>query len=176
VTPWGPRYASFFDPMVNDAGQIAFLATLRAFGVNDHSDLALFSGAANGPRLIARLGDPAPDEAGVATTAVWSKLITCALPDGPGAGPVFLAKISGGDSNTTNNLALWAVDSQGTVRRLLRSGTALSDGGPLLTGLKLLDAAPGAFGVTRSFNANGSVALVATFADETQALLRIDIP
>ena len=176
VVPAGPRYAGFLDPFVNEAGHVAFLATLQGAGVNADNGLALFNGPANDPQLIARLGDSVPDEDGVPTTAVWKKLISSALPSGPGAGPIFLAKTRGGDTSTENNLGLWAVDSQGTVRRLLRTGTPLSDGGPLLTGLQLLNAAPGAFGVTRSFNASGSIALVATFADGTQALLRVDIP
>jgi hypothetical protein len=199
VTPSGPRYASFFDPLVNGVadfdvlttlqavngeatngivayGNIAFLATLQGPGVNASNETALFSGSSSSPELVARLGDPVPDEGGAATSAVWSKLLNFALPNGPGAGPVFLAKTSGGDTNTGNNLGLWAVDSQGTVRRLLRTGDALTPGGSPITSLKLLTAANGAFGVTRSFNASGSVALVATFADETQALLRVDIP
>jgi hypothetical protein len=176
VIPTGPRYAGFFDPFVNEAGHVAFLATLQGAGVNSANEMALFSGPANDPQLIARLGDPVPDESGATTTAVWSKLITSALPSGPGAGPVFLAKTSGGDTNTENKLGLWAVDSQGTVRRLLRTGDALTSGGSPITSLKLLTAANGAFGVTRSFNGSGSVALVATFEDGTQALLRVDIP
>ena len=195
VTPAGPRYASFFDPVVNGVadfdvlttlqavdgdpaygivayGNIAFLATLQGPGVNASNEVALFSGPSNNPQLVARLGDPAPDESGAATNAVWSKLVNFALP----SGPVFLAKTSGGDTNTENSLGLWALDSQRTVRRLLRTGDALTTGGSPITSLKLLNAANGAFGVTRSFNASGSVALVATFADETQALLRVDIP
>jgi hypothetical protein len=176
VTPAGARYDSFLDPVINDAGNIAFLATLRGRGVDDRNDMALFSGPANEPVLIARLGGAVPDEDGATTAAVWSKFVSSALPSGPGAAPIFLAKTRGGDTNANNNLGLWAVDSQGTLRRLLRTGTALSDGGPLFTGFKLLNAASGAYGVTRSFNTSGSVALVATFADATQALLRVDIP
>ena len=41
---------------------------------------------------------------------------------------------------------------------------------------RLLDALPGSFGSRRSYNATGSVAVLATFTDKTQALLRIDIP
>ena len=172
----GPLYASFFDPVVNDAGQVAFLATLQGTGIKAGNKTGIFCGPTDDLRLRARLGDAVPDEGGTATTAVWSKFITCALPSGAGAGPVFLAETSGGDSTVKNKLALWAVDSSGTLRRLLRTGESLTTGGPALTNLTLLNAVPGAFGATRSFNATGSLALTATFADQTQALVRVDIP
>jgi hypothetical protein len=45
-----------------------------------------------------------------------------------------------------------------------------------LANFKLLDALPGSFGSRRSYNSTGSVAVLATFTDKTQALLRVDIP
>ena len=176
VGPAGSLYASFFDPVVNDAGQVAFLATLQGKGISPANQTALFSGAPESPQLIARLGSAAPDESGAATAAVVSKFISFALPGGPGAGAIFLAKTSGGDSTAANNLALWAVDSQGKVRRVLRTGDVLATGASPLTGLILLNATDGSFGVTRSFSATGSIALLATFADGSQALIRADIP
>jgi hypothetical protein len=172
----GASYASFFDPLVNDAGHVAFLATLQGTGVTGANKTALFSGPPNALKGVARLGSPAPNEAGAATSAVWSKFISFALPGGPDAGVIFLAETSGGDTTAKNKLALWAVDSQGVVRRLLRIGNSVGDGTSPVTGLTLLNAVPGAPGATRSFNATGSIALVATCADKTQRLLRVDIP
>ena len=170
VTRAGPLYASFFDPVVNDAGDVAFLATLQGAGIDTSNQTALFGGLPDDPQLIARLGARVPDELGAATTAVWSKFISFALPGGPDAGPVFLAKTSGGD------IGIWAVDSQGTLRRILRIGDTPAGATAPIAGLTLLKATAGAYGVTRSFNATGSIALLATFADKTQALLRADIP
>lgn len=161
---------------MNDAGEVAFLALLKGAGVTAKTKSALFAGPPASVEARARLGDPAPDEAGDPTAAVWKKFLTCALPSGPGAGLVFVAETSGGDTTAKNKLALCAVDSSGAVRRLLRTGDSLAPGGPAITKLALLNAAPGAFGATRSFNAAGSLAVLATFADKTQALLRIDIP
>ena len=176
MIPPGPLYATFFDPVLNDSGEVAFLAMLQGTGIKAANKTGLFGGAPASLRLLARLGDKAPDEAGTATAAVWSKFISHALPSGPGAGAVFLAESSGGGTTAKNKLALWAVDSGGTLRRLLRTNDSLAPEGPAITKLTLLTAVLGAFGSTRSFNATGSVALLATFADKTQALLRVDVP
>ncbi len=96
------------------------------------------------------------------------KTFSVLSPGGTDASVIFLAETSGGE----NKLALWVVDSTGTLRRLLRTNDALTVGGSPITGLTLLTAVPGAFGATRSYNATGSIALLA----KTQALLRVDIP
>ena len=186
VTPAGPRYATLLDPVANDIGQVAFIASLRGPGVTASNGAAVFAGlpgilqgpAQFGPPLqaVARLGDHPPDENGIATAAVWTRLTTCALPGGAGAGVVFLGETSGGDTTVTNKLALWAVDSHGTLRRLLRTGDQLTPGASPVTGITLLTALPGSYGATRSYNATGSLALLATFANHTQTLLRVDIP
>ena len=176
VTPAGPRYATLLDPVINAAGQVAFIASLQGSGVTAANRIGLFTGLPARPAIVARLGDHPPDETGAATTAVWSRLLTCALPDGPGAGVIFLAETSGGDTTAQNKLGLWAVDSHGTLRRLLRTADRLTTGGSPIRSLTLLNAIPGSYGVTRSFNAAGSIALLAVFADSTQSLLRVDIP
>ena len=171
VTPAGPLYASFFDPLVNDAGDVAFLATLQGTGIAKANQTAIFAGLPDDPQLIARLGNRAPDELGAASSAVWTKFISFALPGGPDAGVIFLAKTSAGE------VGLWAVDSQGTLRRVLRTGDIFPDVSLQgITALTLLKATAGAYGVARSYSATGSIALVATFADTTQALLRVDLP
>jgi cyclophilin family peptidyl-prolyl cis-trans isomerase len=176
IVPAGPLYAAFYDPVVNDAGDVAFLATLQGTGVSKTSNIALFSGQAGALRVIARRGQPAPDATGAATGAVWSRFLSVALPSGPGAGAILLAETAGGDTTTKNKRALWAVDSQGTLRRLLRTNDTLTTGGSPITALTLLNAVGGAFGATRSFNATGSVALLATLADRSQVLVRVEIP
>ncbi|MEA3211405.1 MAG: rhamnogalacturonan endolyase [Chthoniobacter sp.] len=172
----GPRYASFFEPVANDAGAVAFLSTLQGADVGAKDKAALFCGDAADLRLAARLGGQVPDLDGNLTEAVWSKFISYALPSGDGAGILFLAETSGGDTNAKNKLGLWAADSGGKLRRLLRTGTAPVINGPTLTSFTLLNTLPGSYGATRSYNETGSVAVLANFADKTQAFLRIDIP
>jgi hypothetical protein len=45
-----------------------------------------------------------------------------------------------------------------------------------LADIALLTATPGAYGVARSYNAAAALAVLATFADGSQALLRLDLP
>ena len=176
LTPSGPLYATFLDPLVNDGGKVAFMATLQGSGVTTANRVAIFGGTPASPALVARLGAHPPDEAGAATTAGWTRFLTCALPSGRGAGVVFLAETGGDDTTAANKTGLWAVDSQGTLRRLMRTGDSLTMGGARIASLSLLGALPGSYGATRSYNALGSVALLATFADRSQKILRVDIP
>jgi hypothetical protein len=171
----GPRYSTFFAPMNNEAGQVAFLATLQGMGVRASNRTGLFCGEIDQLQLAARVGDSAPDADGNPTTAVWSKFITHALPGGPAGRIVFLGETTGGELAAKRKLALCAADSTGKVHRLLRTGEALVPGGPILTDLDLLAATPGAYGNSRSYNAAGSLAVLAAFANKSQALLRVDI-
>jgi hypothetical protein len=174
----GATFASFFEPVVNADGAIAFLATLQGDGVTGTSKTGLWSGAPEAPQLVARLGSPASDASGAPSSATWSAITSYALPTSPDAGPIFIAKVKGTGVTAKNNLGLWALDSSGLVRCVLRTGDPLSVGDATLTlaSFTLLNALPGSFGATRSFNATGSVALLATFTNKTQALLRIDLP
>ncbi len=176
VTPSGPLYATFLDPLVSDGGKVAFMATLQGSGVTTANRVAIFGGPSSSPVQVARLGAHPPDEAGAATTAGWTRFLTCALPSGGGAGVVFLAETGGGDTTAANKTGLWAVDSQGTLRRLVRTGDSLTLGGSRIASLNLLGALPGSYGATRSYNALGSVALLATFTNGSQKILRVDIP
>lgn len=172
----GPRYATFFDPVTNEAGQVAYLATLTGKTVTPKNKTALFAGPADDLAVAARLGDFAPDAEGQPTTAVWSKFTSYALPDTSGAGVILVAETSGGDTTARNKLGLWAVDKSGLLRRVLRTGTSFTQNGPLITGFTLLTASPGSYGTARSYSQNGSIAVLATFADRSQQLLRIDLP
>lgn len=171
-----PRYLSFFDPVANDSGAVAFLATLQGTGVGGKNKTGLFCGETNHLRVAARLGDPVPDENGTATTAVWSKFLTYALPGGPAGDIVVLAETSGGDTTAKSKLGLWAADSTGQLRRLLRTGDPLTVDGPALSAITLLNATPGTYGAARSYNTTASLAVLATFADKSQAILRVDVP
>ena len=172
----GATFASFFDPVTNDAGDITFLATLAGSGVTAANKAALFvATSSSSPSRVARLGINPPDSTGAPIVNVlWSGFVSYALPSGDGAGPVFLAKVHGTGVTAKNNLGLWAVDSTGKLRLLLRTGQTLP--GKVVASMSLLNAVPGGLGATRSFNASGSVSLLATFTDKSQSLIRIDIP
>jgi hypothetical protein len=171
----GATFSGFFDPLVNDAGQVAFLAIVQGTAVKSSNKTALWWGLPATPHLVARLGETATDANGAALTgAVWSSFVSHALPSWPLPGPIFLAKLSGRAVTPKNNVGLWALDSTGILRLLLRTNDSI--GGRTLASMTLLGAVPSAVGTTRSFNATGSIALLATFSDKTQALVRIEVP
>lgn len=176
-----PKFATFFDPAVNDAGKVAFMATLKGAGVSGANKTGLWSGTPANLALTARLGSIATIADGTtpATGPIWSSFVNYALPDGTESGLVFVAKLSGTGSTPKNNLGLWAVDSTGLVRELLRTGAENlnpASATSKLTNITLLTSAPGSYGVARSYNATGSLVVLATFDDKSQALLRVDVP
>lgn len=168
------RYASFLDPVVNSEGLVAFVATLEGAGVNTANKTALFCGTPDDIQLVARTGDAASNPDGNLLPSTWKAITSFALPNSL-KGPVFVATLA--KAVTGSETGLWAVDSAGTVRMLLRNATTVRPDDPRnLTSFSLLDALPPGLGATRSFNATGSIAVRVTFADHTPALLRIDIP
>jgi len=173
-------FVGFSDPASNDVGDVAFLATLSGLGVTESTKSALFAGPPADLEQIARLGGFATDEGGNDTGATWSRFLTFALTSGDvsgnGAGVVFLAETRGGDTKGTNKLGLWVKTPFDGTRRIMRTGDFQSPFGANLKNITLLNALPGSYGAARSLNATGSVAMLATFSDGTQELLRVDIP
>jgi uncharacterized delta-60 repeat protein len=167
-------YAAFLDPLINDAQRIAFTATLAGKGLTAKSNTAIFWGVPGAPVLLAQSGSPAPDASGAATTASWGRFISLALPDGPGGGPIFLATLSGAGVTAKNNLGVWAADSAGQLRCLMRTGDII-DGQPV-TGIHALAGTSGSLGASRGFNARGVFVTRAAFSKGAQAIVRIDIP
>jgi hypothetical protein len=167
-------FFGFQDPIVNTNGHIAFVATLGGKGITGKNKTGLWWGEAGAPQLLARTGALAPDSTGAPSTAVWSKFTSMALPDGPEAGPVFLAGLAGPGVSTKNNIGLWALDSTGVLRRLVRTGDVV-DGKPVI-GINALAAVPGALGTSRGFNARGAVVVRLLFAKGAQSIVRIDVP
>ena len=168
------NFASFSDPVSNAQGNLLFTASRRGATKPTPATNALWQsigGAA--PTLVAALGALATDATGAATAnTAWSQFTTFALPDD--GGPVFIAQVKGKAVTSRTKLGLWATDSTGTVRQILRTGAVI--GTKTLTGFTLLNALPGSFGARRSYNSTHSLAVQATFSDHTQALLRVDVP
>gem|GEM_PF-750645 len=180
--PSGPRYANFLDPIANEAGQVAFVATLKGGDVKGGdvkgaNKTALFTGTPDNLRLAARLGTFAPDENGQLNGGTFSKITSYALTSSEttDGNLVLLGEATGSDLPKSKQ-ALWATDSTGQLRRILRTGVALTTNGPIVKSLTLLTATPGSTGTARSYNETASVAVLATFDDKTQALVRIEIP
>lgn len=129
-------------------------------------------------RLLARVGDRTPDG------ERWSRFTSVAKPDGTGYGALVsaLLAVSKGDGVTPANKAvLYGVDSTGAMRRLLRAGDSLESAGPgseqkTVKSFVALGAAAGSIGAARGYDDQGRVSVLVTFADRTQAVVRIQIP
>lgn len=61
----GIHFAGLGDPVMNNAGHMAFLVDLGGAGVDDNNNDAIFAHVANGLTLVAREGDSAPGLAAV---------------------------------------------------------------------------------------------------------------
>jgi len=180
ITPADPGtlFSTFFDPVVND-DQMLFQATIRGDGVRKTTKTGLWQTDGVSLNKIARLGDPAPGADGTPLTdTFWAGFTSYALPGGLDAGPIFVAKLSGKGVTAKSKVGLWAKSSTTPLRLILRTGQDVTVGGgtKTLASMTLLNALPGSFGVRRSYNTTGSIAVLATFTDKTQALLRADIP
>lgn len=178
----GKKWASFFAPVMNDFGLSVFLATLKGPGVTPANDTALYCGDTAQPALLARYNDPTvPDKSGaLVTDRRWAAIMSYALPYGSASRPVFVAKVKGAGVTLTSGVGLYAVDSAGTPREMLRTDDPIAVGGTPGTkkvkSFAVLNAVPGAYGVPRSCNTSGSIAVLVTFADKTQTIVRLDIP
>ncbi len=171
--PPAVTYADFSDPIVNTSGRVSYIATLKgsAAEVKSSTKQAIIFGSPALLRFsIARTGDFATDSAGDATSLKWTAFTALALPDGSSAGPVFIGKLS----TSKNNLGLWAHDSVGDVRLLLRAGDHLGD--LVVKKFTLLSVVPKSMSAARSFDSAGSVVVALSFTNRTTALLRIGIP
>ena len=176
----GGNFASFSDPVANDQGALMFYGTKRTTIPRTPSVNALWiSNGGNAPEMVARVGDTAVDRNGLPLPGTaWSAFPTFALPDGVGAGPVFVGQLAGSGVDAQSKLGLWARDSDGNTRMLLRAGQQfiLPNGTKRVTNFTLLNALPGTYGARRSYNSTGSFAVLVTFADRSQAVLRLDVP
>lgn len=178
------KYVSFLDPVVNDAGVIAYQATIKGTGVTAASKTGLWAGTSGNLSLVARAGETATGTDGLAllSGSAWSAFPSYALPDGDGAGLIFQGTLKGGGVTAKDNSGVWAVDSTGTKLLLIvRTGTPGLHPDPTksaqkITALSLLTATPGSYGTARSYNSFGTIAVAATFEDKSQAVLRLNIP
>ncbi len=175
----GATFANFSEPVVNLHRDIAFLGVLGGAGVAPANSIGLWAGDPVSPALIARTGSAATDSSGAPIAGVtWESITDFALPGGGNPGPVFVGQLAGSGVTRANKRGLWAVDTTGAKRLVLRAGDSLSSGGATRTVsvFNLLKPGLGLYGATRSFNASGSIAALVIFTDRTQALVRIDVP
>jgi hypothetical protein len=188
-TPSGVNFGNFSETPLNDAGEIAFTASLAGAGVDSTNNRGLWSGAPGSLALVARTGDHAP---GTEDGVVFRSFTNVVSNTGPSwmfnaAGQTaFNAQLIGSDGVSAGS-GIWATDRSGVLQLVARRGD-------------LLEVAPGDFrtttGVTflvdrftnptgnsdgrpSAFNNLGQLAFYAGFTDGTFGVFvsnRVAIP
>ncbi len=128
--------------------------------------------------LIAREGTQPPE---APAGAQWKTFTSLALADGNR--PLFVASMHSktgtaspgpGGITTANDVGLWATDSAGSLRLLIREGDAI--GTSTVKTMTVLSTVSGSPSQTRSFNNGGHVILRVTDATGAQHLVNIAVP
>ena len=163
-TPAGTNFADFNSPVLNNAGQIAFRATLTGAGTGS----GIWSEGFAGQHLVARTGAQAP---GTPFGAVFNIL---GAPVFNSAGQTaFQGFLTGGGTTSATSQGIWAEDQAGLLRLIARAGD-------------LLEVSPGDFrtiaslgfrpysnndsGRPSGFNDLGQLAFLAQFTDGTSGV------
>jgi hypothetical protein len=178
----GSTFAAFNDPVSNGNETVAFTAVEHRKTGNK---TALWNSSAteNGGtpvrslQRIAAAGESAPETGG----GLFGNFLSLALPGGENAGPVFTATLAHGPGRTTsaNNTGLWAVDYDGNLRLLLRTGFPLpgaAAGSPAVKTFTVLKAAALSPGQPRSYNDHSEVFCNVTYVNGSTALVQLLIP
>lgn len=141
----GTNFSAFSDPVLNAAGQTAFVATLVG-GVNA-KNVALFAETGNVPAVVLRKGDAAPNVPAGSVFANFASPLFNASNDF-----AFQATISGPNVTTLNNDGIW-IKQDGVLKPIALEGNAapgLGDGALFNSFSEL------------AMNANGQIAFFAT--------------
>jgi len=189
--PGGAKFLKLQDPVLAADGTLAFAATLTGGGVKGatantlwwrtpEGELTLLAQAGvaqPGSPMVRRnsIGAPTDLPAGAQFSAFTSLAIAA------NRGPIFTATLAagkGGIAKAATN-AVFALDFEGTIRRLFGVTDPIDVGGGTMKPLKsftILTPTVGNTGVTRSFNDAQQITWRATFADKTQALITTQVP
>jgi hypothetical protein len=182
----GAKFSLVKDPVLAADGTLVFPATLRATpAVEGLATTTLWWVPAG--KTFGLLAQAGANTSTVATDlpagVQWSSFTSLAVASG--RGPIFAATLAPKRDVVTpaNASGVWAMDFNGSLRTLFRTGvTQIDVGAPgtpalkTLKSFKLLNATVGSTGVTRSFNDEGEVVWLATFTDRTTAIIRTFIP
>lgn len=167
-------FKTFSDPVSGAHGRTAFAATISVVTAPFSKGLWY---SADGETLteLARTGRSAPHGG---KFAAFSSL---ALPDGAASGPIFTATLTvdkAADISAANNSGLWAVNSSGVLKLVLRTGQkVVVNAAPLtIKSFTALVPAPGSIGAAHGYDNAGHLAVLATFTDKTVALLEFTVP
>jgi hypothetical protein len=169
--PAGVNYGMFSLsgwPVLNDAGQIAFLAGVEGTGVNETNNQAIWSGEMDNLALVARSGGQAP---GTGSGVRFSNLEYPALNS---SGQIaFRAYLIGSGVRPNNDKGIWATDSTGTLQLIARAGDLLEvapDDFRAISELNFTSASGNSDGLSSGFNDLGQLVFWARFTDNSEGI------
>lgn len=184
----GATFHSFQGVAVQDDGSALFHGRVSGRGISNNNDWGLWwrsrGAKENSFTLLAMEGAQPP---GVPDGASWAEFTSIGLPAAEG-GPLFTARMVAGSKRkpgpggVTNDddQGLWAVDSLGELRLLVREGEAVvagtDDERKTVKGFSVLTAVTGSPMQRRSFDAAGRIAYLADFTDGSQAVMQVQLP
>jgi len=174
-------FASLSDPVYANDDAAAFVGTLVKGGaVSGSTCTGIWATVSGSLAMVARAGDPAPDATGVVSPSgpVFASFVQFVLPNQGGV--VFVANLVTGRGGVigSNNQAIWAQDSSGALKQLIRKGDGLTVNGKAKTvsALTIFSAPANATGQTRHFNDAGDLVYKITFTDGSISLVQSVFP
>ena len=172
----GAAFAKFSDPIINDAGSTAFVATLSGSNVASGNKTGLWTNAFGPLSLVARIGLPAPGMPLAKLAAIDSVVLTDGSDQAEASGIVaFTGRLATGSGNVTgdNNSALWGMNAGGASILLREGDFLLVDNMPMqLKAFIALGVVKGSPGQGRSSREN-SVVVQAYFSNKIEAILLV---
>jgi hypothetical protein len=172
-----------FEPVLNNAGQVAFKSFLTGSGVDSTNDSGIWSDVSGSLALVAREGDHAP---GMPNGVVFADRIGAGFDfavELNDAGQIaFQAKLT--DGTNSFGIGIWATDRAGALQLIARTGDLLEVApgdfrtiGGLLFGL--YEPTGNSDGRGSGFNNSGQLAFWASFTDGTSGIFvsnRVAVP
>ena len=163
------------DPVIDDAGHVAFPCTLMGAGITTLNDAAIVSNAPGGTLAIAAQEGTQAADAPVG--ALWKSFTSVAAPGGGGGVLIlgFMQQGTGGITATTDN-GVWSADAGGVLHLVLQEGVTVIEGLTVKNFL-VLKTVSGTPGQTHAFNTNAELVAKVTFTiTNDQALVRLSLP
>ena len=169
--PAGTTFVEMRDPVTSFEQVVAFTAKLNGGGTQAANDESVwFRNSAGALMLVAREGASAAE-----VGAKWGAFKSIALPEGA-LGPILLASLKSTPASKVtdaNDVGLWATDSFGALRLLLREGDTI--GPAKVKSFVVLPTVRGSAAQRRSFS-SGRVIVKATDTKDAQHLVHIVVP
>ena len=168
----GVRLHGLKDPVLDDAGHVAFPANFSGAAIGTATYTGVVSNAPGGTlAIVAQQGYAATD---APAGALWKSFASVAAPGG-GRGVIFLATMAGGGLTSTTDAGVWSADSAGVLHLVLQEGTTVI-GGKTVKNFAVLKAVSGTPGQTHAFNNAAELVAKVTFMDGYTGVVHLALP